>query len=155
MQELNTEAWTHRRKTMNPLHRAFVQRARRCPFRFAMADARVPRLSFGGALMKVVFLARRLRSDWAGQEMVGILLPPSVAGALVNFAALLAGQSAGEPQLHPLRGTARLLRPAVQAPDHPHLAGFSRPRQSENPLPHRCCWRKSLPNRASEKNCSR
>ena len=92
IQELNTDAWPHRRKTMKPLHRAFVQRARRCPLRFAMADARVPKLSFGGALMKVIFLARRLRSDWAGQEMVGILLPPSVAGALVNFAALLMGK---------------------------------------------------------------
>ncbi|MHC1767318.1 MAG: AMP-binding protein [Verrucomicrobiia bacterium] len=92
IQELNTEAWSQRRNTMLPLHRAFVQRARRCPFRFAMADARVPHLSFGGALTKVVFLARRLRTHWAGQEMVGILLPPSVAGALVNFAALLLGK---------------------------------------------------------------
>jgi acyl-[acyl-carrier-protein]-phospholipid O-acyltransferase/long-chain-fatty-acid--[acyl-carrier-protein] ligase len=92
IQELATEAWPHRRKTMKPLHRAFVERARRCPLRFAMADARVPHLSFGGALIKVVFLARRLRSHWAGQEMVGILLPPSVAGALINFAALLLGK---------------------------------------------------------------
>ncbi len=92
IQELNTEAWPHRRQTMKPLHRGFVQRARRCPFRFAMADARVPRLSFGGALTKTVFLARRLRAPWAGQEMVGILLPPSVAGALANLAALLLGK---------------------------------------------------------------
>lgn len=92
IQELNTDAWCHRRPTMKPLHRAFVQRARRCPLRFAMADARVPRLSFGSALMKVIFLARRLRSHWAEQEMVGILLPPSVAGALANFAALLMGK---------------------------------------------------------------
>jgi len=92
IQELNTDAWPHRRKTMKPLHRAFVQRARRCPLRFAMADVRVPKLSFGGALMKVIFLARRLRPHWAGQEKVGILLPPSVAGALVNLAALLMGR---------------------------------------------------------------
>jgi len=92
VQELNTDAWPHRRNTMKPLHRAFIQRARRCPLRLAWADARVPRLSFGGALTKVVFLARRLRHAWAGQEMVGILLPPSVAGALVNFAALLLGK---------------------------------------------------------------
>ena len=92
IQELNSDAWSHRRKTMKPLHRAFVQRARRCPLRFAMADARVPRLSFSGALIKVIFLARRLRPHWAGQEMVGILLPPSVPGALVNFAALLMGK---------------------------------------------------------------
>ena len=92
IQELNTDAWCHRRKTMKPLHRAFVQRARRYPLRFAMADARVPKLSFGGALVKVIFLASRLRPHWAGQERVGILLPPSVAGALVNFAALLMGK---------------------------------------------------------------
>ena len=92
IQELNTDAWPHRRASMKPLHRAFVDRARKCPFRFAMADARVLRLSFGGALTKTVFLARRLRASWAGQEMVGLFLPPSVAGALVNFAALLLGK---------------------------------------------------------------
>ncbi|HOX00797.1 MAG TPA: AMP-binding protein [Candidatus Paceibacterota bacterium] len=77
---------------MKPLHRAFVSRARRCPLRLAWADARVPRLCFGAALAKTVFLARRLRSHWAGQEMVGILLPPSVAAALANFAAMLMGK---------------------------------------------------------------
>lgn len=92
IQELNTEAWPHRRDSMQTLPRSFVRRARRSPLRFAMADARVPRLTFGGALVKVVFLARRLRAHWAGQEMVGILLPPSVAGALVNHAALLMGK---------------------------------------------------------------
>ncbi len=66
IQELNTDAWPHRRMAMKPIHRAFVQRARRCPLRFAMADARVPKLSFGGALTKTVFLARRLRPHWAG-----------------------------------------------------------------------------------------
>ncbi len=92
IQELNTAAWVHRRDSMRTLPRAFVRRARRSPLRFAMADARVPKLTFGGALIKVVFLARRLRAHWAGQEMVGILLPPSVAGALVNHAALLMGK---------------------------------------------------------------
>jgi len=33
-----------------------------------------------------------LRKLWAGQEMVGILLPPSVPGAYVNFAAVLCGK---------------------------------------------------------------
>jgi acyl-[acyl-carrier-protein]-phospholipid O-acyltransferase/long-chain-fatty-acid--[acyl-carrier-protein] ligase len=30
---------------------------------------------------------------WRGQQMVGILLPPSIPGALVNFAALLMGKT--------------------------------------------------------------
>src|ERR1041385_4743896 len=77
---------------MKPLHREFVHTARRHPFRFAMADTQSPRVGFGGALVRTVFLARRLRAKWSGQKMVGILLPPSVPGALVNFAALLMGK---------------------------------------------------------------
>ena len=49
-------------------------------------------MKWGDALLSSIFLARRLRNVWAGQEMVGILLPPSVPGALVNFAALLSGK---------------------------------------------------------------
>ena len=42
--------------------------------------------------MKTIFLARRLKKIWSGQQMVGLLLPPSVPGALVNYAALLSGK---------------------------------------------------------------
>ncbi|HVM46554.1 MAG TPA: MFS transporter [Candidatus Acidoferrum sp.] len=92
VQELLVEAWEYRRAHMEPLHRAFVRTARTHPFRFAMADATTPRLTFGAALTRTVFLARRLRPVWAGQEMVGVLLPPSVPGALINFAAVLMGK---------------------------------------------------------------
>ena len=46
----------------------------------------------GAALTRALFLARRLKGVWANQRMVGILLPPSVPGALVNLAALLLGK---------------------------------------------------------------
>ncbi len=92
IQSLSSEAWPYRRRLMQPLGRAFVHTARRHPFRFAMADQRVERISFGTALVKMIFLARRLQEPWRGQKMVGICLPPSVGGALVNFAALLAGK---------------------------------------------------------------
>ncbi len=92
VQELNTASWHHRRARMQPIHRAFVNTARKAPFSFAMADARVPKLRFGSALTRTIFLARRLKKHWQGQDTVGILLPPSVAGALVNFAALLMGK---------------------------------------------------------------
>ena len=45
------------------------------------------------ALLSAIFLSRRLKPLWEGQEMVGILLPPSVPGALVNYAAVLAGKT--------------------------------------------------------------
>jgi acyl-[acyl-carrier-protein]-phospholipid O-acyltransferase/long-chain-fatty-acid--[acyl-carrier-protein] ligase len=92
VQELHTAAYRLRKKRMKPIHHSFVRTAHHFPFRYAMGDARVPRLRFGAALLRTIFLARRLRKIWAGQEMVGILLPPSVGGALVNFAALLAGK---------------------------------------------------------------
>jgi acyl-[acyl-carrier-protein]-phospholipid O-acyltransferase/long-chain-fatty-acid--[acyl-carrier-protein] ligase len=92
VQEVGAEAYKARKRYMRPLHRSFIQTARRHPFRFAMADGRTPKLSFGGALTRTIFLARRLRSVWRDQPMVGILLPPSVPGALVNMAALLMGK---------------------------------------------------------------
>jgi acyl-[acyl-carrier-protein]-phospholipid O-acyltransferase/long-chain-fatty-acid--[acyl-carrier-protein] ligase len=92
VQDLMAEAWEHRKAHMKPLHRAFVHTARHHPFRLAMADATSPKVSFAAALVRTIFLARRLRKVWAGQQMVGLLLPPSVPGALVNFAALLMGK---------------------------------------------------------------
>jgi acyl-[acyl-carrier-protein]-phospholipid O-acyltransferase / long-chain-fatty-acid--[acyl-carrier-protein] ligase len=92
VQELLASAWRHRRDRMKPLHRQFVRTARKFPLRFAMADAQNKKVTFGAALVKTVFLARRLKKVWVGQEMVGILLPPSVPGALVNYAALLCGK---------------------------------------------------------------
>ncbi|HSB79246.1 MAG TPA: acyl-[ACP]--phospholipid O-acyltransferase [Candidatus Methylomirabilis sp.] len=92
VQELGTEAARARKPYARPLHRSFVQTARRHPWRLAMADGRTPKLTFGVALTRTVFLARRLRGVWRDQERVGILLPPSVPGALVNLAALLLGK---------------------------------------------------------------
>jgi acyl-[acyl-carrier-protein]-phospholipid O-acyltransferase/long-chain-fatty-acid--[acyl-carrier-protein] ligase len=94
VQALLASAWQHRRERMKPLQRQFVRTARRHPRRFAMADAQTARVTFGSALVKTIFLARRLKKVWAGQGMVGILLPPSVPGALVNHAALLMGKVA-------------------------------------------------------------
>jgi acyl-[acyl-carrier-protein]-phospholipid O-acyltransferase/long-chain-fatty-acid--[acyl-carrier-protein] ligase len=92
VEQLSSEAYRHRKERMKPLHRAWLATVRRSLLRLAMADARTPRLRFGGALVGTIFLARRLRSVWQGQKMVGILLPPSVPAALVNFAALLCGK---------------------------------------------------------------
>ena len=92
VQELQTEAYRHRKKHLRTLHRSLIRTAHHHPFRFAMGDKRRPRMKWGSALLTAIFLARRLSRAWAGQEMVGILLPPSVPGALVNFAATLSGK---------------------------------------------------------------
>ncbi len=92
VQELATEAYRHRKNHMRTLPRSLVHGARRHPFRFLMADMNTPHVSFISALIKSVYLARRLAKVWEGQTFVGILLPPSVGGALVNFAAALMGK---------------------------------------------------------------
>ncbi len=92
VQDLGAEAFERRKPQMRPLPRTFLYTARRHPFRFAMADGQTPKLTFFAVLARTLFLARRLRNTWQGQEMVGILLPPSIPGALINFAAMLMGK---------------------------------------------------------------
>jgi len=92
VQALQSDAYVHRKKYLRTLHRSLIRTAHRTPLRFAMGDRRRPRMKWSAVLLSAIFLARRLRGAWAGQEMVGILLPPSVPGALVNFAAMLAGK---------------------------------------------------------------
>ena len=92
VQEMQSDAWIHRKRRMKTIGTAFLHTARRHPRRFAMADGQAGAVKYGAALARAVFLARRLKPVWAGQEKVGILLPPSVPGALVNLAAFLSGR---------------------------------------------------------------
>jgi acyl-[acyl-carrier-protein]-phospholipid O-acyltransferase/long-chain-fatty-acid--[acyl-carrier-protein] ligase len=92
VQQLQTQAYRYRRARMRTLHQSLIHNAHRHPFRFAMGDKRRPKMKWGGVLLSSIFLARRLRATWKDQEMVGILLPPSVPGALVNYAATLSGK---------------------------------------------------------------
>ena len=92
VQDLCARAWTFRRDRMCPLATTLIRTARRHPRLMAMADGRLPRVSFASALTRAVLLAGWLRPLWEGQAHVGILLPPSVGGALVNWAAFLLGK---------------------------------------------------------------
>ncbi|HKO06000.1 MAG TPA: acyl-[ACP]--phospholipid O-acyltransferase [Candidatus Acidoferrales bacterium] len=92
VEELSAESATERMRSLPPLDAELVRTARRHHFRFAMADGQRGSIRFGAALSGAVLLARRLRPVWQDQSMVGILLPPSVPGALVNHAALLLGK---------------------------------------------------------------
>ena len=92
VQELSVDAFADRRNRLQTISSAFIHTARRHPFRFAMADGRTPRMNYFSALTKSVFLARRLRTHWKDQAMVGLFLPPSIPGALANYAAMLMGK---------------------------------------------------------------
>lgn len=93
VQELGERAWHLRKQDRIPLHRAAIRSMRRHPLRLAMADATRPHVRCWEALTGTVVLARLLRPHWQGQDTVGIMLPPSVAGALVNLAATTAGHT--------------------------------------------------------------
>ena len=91
--ELASDAWSHRKEDTQPLHTSFVRKARLRPFALAFADTATPRVSRLKALTGAVVLARVLKQHWSDQTHVGILLPPTVAGALVNIAASMSGRT--------------------------------------------------------------
>jgi acyl-[acyl-carrier-protein]-phospholipid O-acyltransferase/long-chain-fatty-acid--[acyl-carrier-protein] ligase len=92
VQELQAVAFEARKPRMRTLDRAFVHTARLHPLQFFMADGKTPRVSFASALVKTVFIARRLRRQVGDQPMIGMLIPPSAGGALANYALMLAGR---------------------------------------------------------------
>ncbi len=92
VQELHAAAFEMRKPHMRTLDRAFVRSARQKPWQFFMADGKTPSVSFGSALNKAVYIALRLRKQIGEKAMVGVLLPPSVGGALTNYALMLMGR---------------------------------------------------------------
>ena len=91
--DLASDAWRHRKEDAPLLHRDAFVSGRRHPFSKWMADVNNPKgIPRWKVLTGVVALAAVLRREWEGQSMVGICLPPSIAGAMVNVAALLMGK---------------------------------------------------------------
>jgi acyl-[acyl-carrier-protein]-phospholipid O-acyltransferase/long-chain-fatty-acid--[acyl-carrier-protein] ligase len=92
--ELGADAAIAGREEARPLHTGLVRNARRNWGRFAMVDATTPGLTWGRALTGATLLARRLSRQWGEDRNVGVLLPPSVGAALVNYAITLSGRTA-------------------------------------------------------------
>ncbi len=93
VQELGEQAWASRKEHRRPLHHSFVRAVRRHPFRFACSDLTRPKVNCLESLIGAIALARACRPHWDHQQTVGILLPPSVGGVLVNLAATLSGRT--------------------------------------------------------------
>jgi len=90
---LGERAWRLRARELRPLHVGVVRQARRAPWRLALADTQGRRLSRLGAVAGAVVLARRLRDACGGEPRLGILLPPSMGGALAALATSLSGRT--------------------------------------------------------------
>ena len=93
IQELGTEAHAADADKVKLLHRQFVKKARRHPFATGIADQRSGSFRNLKVLASSIVLARKLKPLLAqDEEIVGVLLPQSVAGALVNVALQLMGK---------------------------------------------------------------
>jgi acyl-[acyl-carrier-protein]-phospholipid O-acyltransferase/long-chain-fatty-acid--[acyl-carrier-protein] ligase len=87
IQELSAEAAICRKSSGDTLDRRVIRVARRHWGRFAMADSTGRELTYGRMLTAAFLIARRLPRE----EMTGVLLPATAAGALVNVAVTLKG----------------------------------------------------------------
>jgi acyl-[acyl-carrier-protein]-phospholipid O-acyltransferase/long-chain-fatty-acid--[acyl-carrier-protein] ligase len=91
IQELAAEATAHRQTAGDTLPRRLIRSARRNWSHFAMADSSGRELTYGRMLTGGVLVANWARSR-RDEEIISVLLPPSVAGALVNVGVTLAGR---------------------------------------------------------------
>ncbi len=93
IQELSAETAIAAKGDLPLIHRRMIHNCRRHWRQFAMTDSLTPPINMGRALWGSIILARRLRKAWADQERVGVMLPPTVGAALVNYAAALTGRT--------------------------------------------------------------
>ncbi len=92
IQELSCEAVGLRKTSQDTLNRRFIRNARRNWNRFAMADSTGRELTNGRALAAAEVVSHWARRATRQKEMVGVLLPASVGGALANIGLTLAGR---------------------------------------------------------------
>lgn len=89
---LEIEVWRIRKRHLQPLWFSVIKRMRTRRFRLAMADPVRGSISRIKALTGAIAIGRALQKHWGEQTRVGLLLPPSIAGALTNMAAILGGR---------------------------------------------------------------
>jgi acyl-[acyl-carrier-protein]-phospholipid O-acyltransferase / long-chain-fatty-acid--[acyl-carrier-protein] ligase len=92
VQELSAEAFALRKRPGESLPSKWIETARKRPFTFAMTDHTGRRLSFRKALAAGLALAGALEERLGSPRCVGILLPPSIGGALANLSLTLRGR---------------------------------------------------------------
>jgi acyl-[acyl-carrier-protein]-phospholipid O-acyltransferase / long-chain-fatty-acid--[acyl-carrier-protein] ligase len=94
VEQLGVQAVEQRKNDAKILPRRFLRTCRRSMFRDKVADSAGQVLSGGQLLLRTLIVKRLLERLVLGPEdkMVGVLLPPSVGGVLVNAALPLSGR---------------------------------------------------------------
>jgi acyl-[acyl-carrier-protein]-phospholipid O-acyltransferase/long-chain-fatty-acid--[acyl-carrier-protein] ligase len=91
IQELSAEAVARRKTPGDRLDLRAIHSARRNWNRLAMADSTGRELTYGRVLAGSLMVSGWVRRNCPNQEAIGVMLPASVGGALVNVGATLAG----------------------------------------------------------------
>ncbi len=89
---LANEAFTLRKQEQWTLPYQFIRVAKKRWSRECLADSIGIRTTYGRTLVASILLARKLRRQCAQEKMIGILLPPTTAGAITNIAVSLSGK---------------------------------------------------------------
>jgi acyl-[acyl-carrier-protein]-phospholipid O-acyltransferase/long-chain-fatty-acid--[acyl-carrier-protein] ligase len=89
---LQNEDFYYRKLEKPLLHRLFIKRMWQHPRMLAMADVRSGDLSCFKACVASFILARKLNKLLDKQPMVGLLVPPTIGGALANIALQIMGR---------------------------------------------------------------
>jgi acyl-[acyl-carrier-protein]-phospholipid O-acyltransferase/long-chain-fatty-acid--[acyl-carrier-protein] ligase len=92
VQELGSEAAQLTKEKGATLPARFIRTARRNWSQFAMADSTGRELTYGRALTAALLLSGEIRRRKGPNEMIGLLLPATVGGALANLGVSLAGK---------------------------------------------------------------
>ncbi len=93
IQELGANAFPQRYSEKLPLHETFVWQAKKGWRKKFMADSSGKHFSRGQSLVATYCISREiLRLTKKDEEQIGVLFPPSCAGALVNLAIFFAGK---------------------------------------------------------------
>ncbi|MDR3113326.1 MAG: AMP-binding protein [Endomicrobium sp.] len=91
VQELGSEAFKLRGGSQKKLHIGFIYEMRRHPFKLAYGDLEKS-LSFLKLFVAAAAMSKRIGKKDTTGEMVGILLPTTMASVIVNIAAAFAGK---------------------------------------------------------------
>ncbi|MEJ2467575.1 MAG: acyl-[ACP]--phospholipid O-acyltransferase [Campylobacterales bacterium] len=89
---LSFTAWEDFIARNRPLHHHWLERVKAAPFTLAVADATGVKLSRAKLLAAVLLFAGALRKRLEAQERIGVLLPASAAGTIINMALFVLGK---------------------------------------------------------------
>ncbi len=96
VQELGAEACKSRGIYRKKLHISFIESVKKHPFKFCMADSTGLKFNYLKTLTTIILLKNKLfpkkRRPMETNEMVGVLLPASCMGSIINGVIMFAGK---------------------------------------------------------------